>query len=182
MQVRKSVRMALLGATAMIGVGSALDSVAYIGTTSGNLNVTATVVDSCTFGAGTLAFGNYDPTAAATTPVTGTITVTCTSGDSIGIDLGQGSNAATGSSATVPLRQMKDGGTDVLAYTLFQPTASGAGGTITTTLWGATGSARFVYTATGASPETINVFGQITALQAVPAGAYTDTVAVTVNY
>lgn len=185
MNKRHAIRMTLLGATAMVGAGSALDAVAL--TTPGTLSVTATVVDNCAFTTTPVAFGNYDPAVVnavggANLTGTGTLLVTCTNGDAISIDLDQGGNPATGSSATVPLRQMVSGGTNFLAYALFFPSVAGAGGTATTTVWGTgLGTASFGYSATGIQ-QTINVFGSVAKGQNPLAGSYTDTVNVVVNF
>jgi spore coat protein U-like protein len=183
MNKRHAIRMALLGATAMVGVGSALDAVAL--TTSGTISVTATVVDNCAFTTTPVAFGNYDPAVVnaaggANLAGTGTLLVTCTTGDAISIDLDAGGNPFAGSSATVPLRQMISAG-NLLGYSLFWPSAAGAGGTVTATVWGTGGGTSFGYSATGVQ-QTINVFGSVAKGQNVPAGSYSDTVNVVVNF
>jgi len=184
MNKRHAIKMALLGATAMVSVGSALDAVAL--TATGTLSVTATVVDNCAFTTTPVAFGNYDPAVVNAAggenlTGTGTLLVTCTTGDAISIDLDQGGSPATSSSATVPLRQMVSGGTNLLGYTLFWPSAAGAGGAVTATVWGTGGGTSFGYTATGVQ-QTINVFGSVAKGQNVPAGSYSDTVNVVVNF
>lgn len=185
MNKRHAIKMALLGATAMVGVGAALDAVAASPAT-GTLSVTATVVDNCAFTTTPVAFGNYDPAVVnagggADLTGTGTLLVTCTTGDAISIDLDQGGNPGTGSSATVPVRQMVSGGTNLLAYSLFWPSAAGAGGAVTATVWGTGGGTSFGYSATGVQ-QTINVFGSVAKGQNVPGGSYSDTVNVAVNF
>jgi spore coat protein U-like protein len=183
MNIRNSVRLALL-ATSVLGAGTALDAMA--GSTGGTLSVTATVAANCAFTTNAVAFGTYDPvvvnkTAALT--ATGSLSVTCTTGDAISVDLDQGLNG-TGS-ATVPVRAMGTGtlgvGGSQLLYSLFFPTVAGASGAATTTLWGTGGLTSFGYSATGVA-QTINVFGSIAGGQNVPTGSYADTVNVTVNY
>ena len=183
MKLRNAMRMALIGTAAMVGVGSAMDALAASPAT-GTLSVTATVVNNCAFTTNAVAFGNYDPAvvnAAAGADLTGTgsLLVTCTTGDSISIDFDQGGNG-TGTLAA-PLRAMVFGGTNLLSYTLFQPSAAGVGGTLTATAWGTGVGPSFAYTASGVQ-QTINVFGSVAKGQNVPAGAYTDTVNVAVNY
>ncbi|HME38858.1 MAG TPA: spore coat U domain-containing protein [Steroidobacteraceae bacterium] len=184
MSLRKSIRLALLGATAVVGFGSALDATAASPAT-GTLSVTATVVNNCQFTTNAVAFGNYDPAVAnaaagANLLATGSLLVTCTTGDSITIDFDQGGNPTGGSTALVPARQMVSGGTNLLGYTLFWPNAAD-NGTTTATPWGTGAGSSFVFTATG-TQETVNVFGSVAKGQNVPAGAYTDTVNVAVNY
>jgi spore coat protein U-like protein len=150
---------------------------------TGTLAVSATVVNNCQFTTTPVAFGNYDPAvvnsaSGANLLATGTLLVTCTTGDSIQVDLDQGGNG-TGS-LLVPARQMVNGGTNFLAYNLFWPTTAN-NGTTTATLWGTGSGSSFVFTATG-SQETVNVFGSVTKGQNVAAGSYTDTVNVAVNY
>jgi spore coat protein U-like protein len=183
MNIRNSVRMALL-ATSVLGAGTALDAMA--GSAAGTLSVTATVAANCAFTTNAVAFGTYDPvvtnlTAAKT--ATGSLSVTCTTGDSITVDMDQGING-TGT-LLAPVRAMGSGvggtGGSLLAYSLFFPSAAGAGGTATATLWGTGGATSFAYSATGIA-QTINVFGSVAGGQNVPVGSYADTVNVTVNY
>jgi spore coat protein U-like protein len=179
MNIRNSARLALLTTTTMLGAAVALDAMA--GTTTQTLSVTATVANNCAFTTNAVAFGGYDPVvtnATAALTATGSLLVTCTAGDSIAIGFDQGGNG-TGS-LTAPVRYMGSGG-NLLAYSLFWPSAAGSGGTATTTLWGTGGGTSFTYTATGAA-QTINVFGSVAGGQSVPAGSYADTVNVTVNY
>jgi len=105
---------------------------------------------------------------------TGTVTVTCTSGDATNITLGQGANAANGSTDAAPLRQMKDSGTDVLSYALYQDSAR-------TTAWGNTSATGVDETGTGAA-QNVTVYGAVAAGQNVPAGSYSDTVVATVTF
>jgi spore coat protein U-like protein len=183
MNMRHAMKLALLGAAAVLGVGSAMDALAGSPAT-GTLAVTATVVNNCAFTTNAVAFGNYDPSvvnAAGGVNLTaaGSLLVTCTTGDTISIDFDQGGNG-TGTLAA-PVRAMVFGGTNLLSYILYQPSAAGVGGTVTGTVWGTGVGPSFAYTASGVQ-QTINVFGSVTKGQSVPAGAYTDTVNVAVNY
>jgi spore coat protein U-like protein len=176
--------LALLGATAAVGAVTALNAVAASPAT-GTLSVTATVINNCAFTTTAVAFGNYDPAvvnAAGGANLTGegNLLVTCTTGDAITIDFDQGGNPTNASTPTVPARQMVYNGTNLLAYSLFWPNAAN-NGTVTATLWGTGGGTSFAYTATGVQ-EQVNVFGSVGKGQNIPAGAYTDTVNVSVNY
>jgi spore coat protein U-like protein len=184
MNLRKSIRVVLLGVTAALSVGSVLDAVAASPAT-GTLAVSATVVNNCQFTTTPVAFGNYDPAVVnaaggANLLATGNLLVTCTTGDSITVDLDAGGNPAGGSTALVPARQMVFGGTNFLGYTLFWPNSAN-NGTTTATVWGTGAGSSFVYTASGVQ-QTVNVFGSVAKGQNVPAGAYSDTVNVAVNY
>lgn len=135
------------------------------------LVVTATVLTSCIAVSTPVVFGNYDPTSASATLATGTVLVTCTTGTPYNVLLDEG--AATG--ATVSTRKMKDAGTDYLPYVLY----SNAGRTLN---WGKTVATDTVGgTATGIA-QTLTVYGSVPAGATEPAGAYTDTVNVTVSY
>lgn len=149
---------------------------AQAATATSNLSVTATVSNNCTITTSAVAFGAYDPVSAnASTALdgSGTVTVTCTSGASTTITLGQGANAATGSTDAAPLRRMA-AGTNFLSYSLFQESAR-------TTTWGNTAGTGKAHTGTGAS-AAISVFGRVTAGQNVPAGSYADTVVATITF
>jgi spore coat protein U-like protein len=144
---------------------------AFSATATSTLGVSATVLTSCIVVTTPVAFGNYDPTSATATNNTGTVVVTCTSGAPYNVLLDQG--AATG--ATVTTRKMKDTGTNLLPYTLYSDAAR-------TVNWGKT-IATDTVTGTGSGViQTHTVYGSIPAGAAIPAGVYTDTVNVTVNY
>jgi len=143
-----------------------------------NLSVTATVIANCTISAGTpLDFGNYDAisaNAASAKNVSGTVGITCTTGTSATVMLGQGSNADTGSTDAAPVRRMKNG-SSYLSYGLFKDVGLG-------TTWGNTVGTGQGYTGTG-SADTITVYGSVPAAQnAAPVGSYSDTVVVTVSF
>jgi spore coat protein U-like protein len=143
---------------------------------SDNLSVTATVIDNCTISTAALAFGNYDPivaNASSTLDGTGTVTITCTSGASALVTLGQGANADTGSTGAAPLRRMTDA-TNFLSYALY----SDSGHTL---VWGDDATVDVARTGTGAA-DPLTVYGQVDAAQNVPAGSYSDTVAATVTF
>jgi spore coat protein U-like protein len=179
MNIRNSIRLALLTTTTVLGGVTAMNAMA--GSTTQTLSVSASVTANCAFSTNAVNFGTYDPVVAnATAPLTaaGSLLVTCTSGDSITIDFDQGGNG-TGS-LTAPVRNMSSAG-NLLGYSLFWPSAAGSGGTATTTQWGTGGGTSFAYTATG-TQQTINVFGSVAGGQNVPTGTYSDTVNVTVNY
>lgn len=165
-----SLHLAVAAALSFAAAGS------YAATATSNLAVSASVSNNCLIDAsGGLAFGAYDPVsanAASDLDSSGTIAVTCTNGASTSITLGQGANAAVGSTDAAPLRQMNDGSTNNLSYNLY----SDAG---YTTVWD--NSTGVSYTGTGAA-DSVTVYGRVGAGQNVPAGSYSDTVVATVTF
>lgn len=139
-------------------------------TTTTTFQVTATVLSSCNVSATDLAFGTYDPLAAAPTDGNSTVTVQCTLLAPFSIGL----NAGVGAGATVATRIMTAGG-NTLAYSLYQDAARA-------TVWGNTpGSDTVAGTGTGiAVPFT--VYGRIPNGQNAAPGSYADTITVTVNF
>lgn len=149
---------------------------AFAGTATNPMTVQATVTANCTINTAGLNFGNYDPVVVnATTALQATaqINVVCTNGSAANITLDQGLNPAAGSSAAAPLRQMISGATP-LSYSLFQDAAD-------TTTWGNTAATGENLTGSGVS-QAFTVFGVVPAGQNVPAGAYTDTVTMTISF
>src|ERR1700730_14440502 len=91
-------------------------SSAFAGTAStvNTNNITASVSAKCTIGAFSIAFGVYDPFAAAPLDQPGTVTINCTKGTSgtVSFDLGVNASGA--------IRRMKDtgAGTNFLTYAI----------------------------------------------------------------
>ncbi len=136
-------------------------------TTNAANNISATVVKNCLITNFALAFGNYDPTAAAATDASTTFDVRCTKGTVTSIQLDLGVNdGGTG------VRKMTDG-TDLLSYGLFTDAAR-------TVAW--TVAAPKAYTAASNAPVTQTIYGRVTAGQDVPVGSYFDTVQATINF
>jgi spore coat protein U-like protein len=130
---------------------------------------TSGFVPVCTIGAGTLAFGSYDPVGAhAVTPLDaqGTIQIACSRDAAWSVGLGLGSFAAG------TTRQMASG-PQRLRYELYQDAAR-------TAVWSTTSTVGGV--APSWNPIVLNVHGRVFAGQAVPAGPYADTVQSTVNF
>lgn len=130
---------------------------------------------ACTISASGVAFGAYDPLAAGADNGTGPISLACpTNANSVIIAL------STGTSGTYTARTMRSGG-NILNYQLYRDSArtqvwgNGTAGTFTQTLTGGT-------TGGGTRNYSTTVYGRITALQNVPAGAYLDTITVTVTF
>src|SRR5262249_10069002 len=142
----------------------------FAGTTSGSMAVSATVIASCEVTANPLAFGNYDPVSASPLDAATTLSVMCTNGTTYDVAMGVGS----GTGATTNTRKMS-ASSNLLSYSIYRDSNR-------SNLWGSTAGSNVVSgTGTGAA-QSINVYGRIPANQTAPAGAYTDTVTVTVNY
>jgi spore coat protein U-like protein len=132
--------------------------------------VSATVVRGCIIATTNLAFGSYPAVAAGPTVLaTATIQVTCELGDTYTIGLNDGVNRAGGQ------RRMARSSAPVsyLNYNVFQDAAR-------TVAWGDNGTSRVSAVGTGGA-QSYTVFGQLPGAQVVPAGAYVDTVTVTVR-
>lgn len=141
-------------------------------TITGNLPVTASVLNNCSLGSITsVAFGNYDPTSPTPLTANGSITVTCTSGDVYNIGL----NPGTFAGATVTTRRMTGPSAGGLAYSLFRD----AGLTLN---WGQTIGTDTLQQTGNDAPQTATVYGQVSASQAVTSGSYADTVGITVTF
>jgi spore coat protein U-like protein len=146
-------------------------------TATSNLSVTATITNNCIISTSDVAFGAYDPIVAHASSAlngTGTVTVTCTSGASAIITLGQASHANPSSTDAVPKRRMHNSGSSKLSYFLY----SNAGWT---TVWGNTAGTGVAHTGIGTA-TAMTVYGQVTAGQNVAAGSYSDTVVATVTF
>jgi spore coat protein U-like protein len=126
---------------------------------------------SCTVSTTDLAFGSYDPivdNASAPREGTGGLLLNCTEGYNATVTLDQGQYPGSGSTDAAPLRQMSDGGSNRLSYSLYQDAGR-------TTIWGNT------YGTALCTSGSVTVYGRITGGQNVPVGLYSDVVLVTVN-
>lgn len=150
---------------------STVPMVGHAATATDTMAVSATVQSACIVAASALSFGSYNPTAGTNADATTTLSVTCTSGTSYTVGL----SAGNGSGATVSSRKLTNGG-NTLNYALYQDSAR-------TTNWGNTpGTDTPASAVAGSSATTLTVYGRIASGQNVPAGSYTDSVTVTVNY
>jgi spore coat protein U-like protein len=136
------------------------------------------LLESCTVTATSLPFGVYDPTNASALDGSGTVTVTC-SVTLIGLAASWNISMGTGSSGSYTPRKLMNGVTP-LNYNIYtnsnhtQVWGDGSGSTVRVS--------DSVPLVVGTNVTTYTMFGQIPALQDVRAGAYTDTILVTVNY
>lgn len=153
-----------------------LHNEALAGSATATMTNTVTIVSSCSI-ATTGFTTTYDPIVAnLTSPQTATasVTTTCTIGALPVITLGQGVNPATGSTATAPLRQVKNG-TYLLSYGLYQDSGHA-------TVWGGTTATAPPAVAASGTATAITIYASIPAGQAGATGTYTDSVIATVTY
>ena len=172
-----SHKKVLAAAVAMFLGGAAVTAGA--GTLTTSFNVTATVINDCTISSTNIAFGNYDPTSAATVAAQGAVSAKCTKGDAVSVALDQGKNPAGTSTAAVPARQMVNG-TNLLPYHIYIAASP------STTEWGTgtlgTNEPAAQTSASVNAALTFTTYGSLPAGADVPAGAYSDTVTATVTF
>ena len=153
-------------------------------TSTGTLEVTASVVQKCNVSAPTLAFGNYDPvTVNAGAPLNGTTLAKfeCTRGSTgvyVTANTGQNGPHATGTCAVAKCtRAMSDGVGNYLSYDLYTDAAR-------TNVWNTTNTDGHVYRPvfTSGRIQSATVYGQIPAAEDVPGGNYTDSVEMVINF
>lgn len=144
---------------------------AMAASTTTNLSVTANVVSSCMVNSTTtLAFGAI---AAGTLPINnnGSVTFTCSSGTPWFVTANNGSNA----SGSQP-RMVSSG--QYLSYNIYSDNGRT---TAFPTALGTLGSGNTGGTGTGGQ-QTVTVYGQVPSQLLPPAGTYTDTVTLTINW
>jgi spore coat protein U-like protein len=161
--------------TATLAAGVMAAGVAQSATTGTSFAVTATVQATCSATAAALAFPAYTPGTGAQTANT-TISVKCTKNAPFTVALNAG--ATTGTSFA---QRLMGSGANTLQYQLYKDAA------FTNVFGDGTASTQTV-TGTGlgiATANSVQVFGQVldsATNQAASAGAYTDTITVTVTY
>jgi spore coat protein U-like protein len=157
-----------LGAAALLSAVAPMEAEAT--TTTASVAVSASVLSSCGVTALPLAFGTYSPAQSTNTTAQTSVVVTCTNGTPYNVGL----NAGGGTGASVTTRVMSSG-SNTLTYSLYQDSGY-------STVWGNTiGTNTVTGTGSGLS-QTITVYGSVTALQAAPAGSYTDSITVSMTY
>ncbi|MDQ6802609.1 MAG: spore coat U domain-containing protein [Acidobacteriota bacterium] len=161
----------------VIGLSLLVAAPSFAGTaaTVNTNNITASVAPKCTIGAFSIAFGAYDPFAAAPLDQTGTVSINCTKGTSGVISMNLGANASG------VIRRMQDVGAagNFLTYEIY----SDAG---RTTVWNAANTVTLGPSASKNTALTATAYGRITAGQDAQAGAaglnYQDTIVATVTF
>ena len=162
----------LAGAAALCGMAS-VAAPSNAATATANLGVSATVTSNCALTTTNIAFGNIDVTANTNTDTTGGISVTCTSGTAWDAS----ADAGAGTGATLATRVMLNG-TNTLNYALYTDSAR-------STVWGdgAGGSTALISDTGTGTAQAKTIYARVPSGQTgVPAGAYADTVGVTVTY
>ncbi|WP_159980125.1 MULTISPECIES: spore coat U domain-containing protein [unclassified Novosphingobium] len=143
---------------------------ALAATATDTIAVTATVQATCTVVASPLAFGTYNPISTANVDASTTLNVTCTQGTAYNVGL----SAGGGTGATTTVRKLTSSG-HTLNYALYQDTTRA-------TNWGNTIGTDTVTGTAGTTATAYTVYGRIPGSQNTTAGAYTDSVTVTVTY
>jgi spore coat protein U-like protein len=131
---------------------------------------------TCVVSLTSIAFGNYDPQSPGPTDTVGTLSVSCTSGDpgnsTLSISL------SGGSSGNANARTMLQG-SHPLYYNLYSNVAR-------TAVWGDdSGGGESVasgFPAVSRGAKAFSIYGRIPAMQNAWAGAYHDSITVTVTY
>jgi spore coat protein U-like protein len=141
---------------------------AVAATASASFAVTATVQAGCQVSANAMTFGTYTGVVAN---AASTVSVTCSNSTPYNVGL----SAGMASGATVAARMMTGPGTALLGYAL----SSNPRGIVN---WGQTVGTDTVAGCGNGSAQALSVHGQIPAGQYVAAGAYADTITVTVTY
>lgn len=157
---------------AAIGVAAALALVPLqgsdAGTSTATLSVGVTVVSNCKVSASSLTFANYVSGQPDNSDTTTTISYSGCPSESLKFELNDGNNAQGN------YRGMRSSAGAVLAYQLYRNSGY-------TALIGS-GSSAVNFTAPASGSGTVSVYGRIPANQSVPAGSYSDTVAVTMTF
>lgn len=136
-------------------------------TATGTLSVSAIVANSCTVASTPLLFATIDASTETSEATPAAVSVTCTATQSnVTVSLGGGSNASGGQ------RHMANGNSDLLPYALYSDAAHSSSVGVDGTVF--SGSL-------GTLTKAFNVYGTVPA-GAYPAGTYTDSVLVTLNY
>ncbi len=176
-------QLSLTAITAVCAAAVALAAAPVMaGTATATIDVSATIDAACTISSTPVAFGAYNPAAATAHYANGTVTVGCVKGSVPTVALNGGQNQG----ATVIDRSMKHAtDKDLLAYSLFKPTAAAPGTACTNTetdAWGTDPAQRFSPTGVTLAGAIYNICGKIAAGQDVATGAYSDVVTATVEF
>lgn len=136
---------------------------AMAATATGTMSVSATVIGTARItGVGNITFGNYDPTE-PTTPLdaNGSVTVRATKSLPYTIYVGAARTMANG--------------LNTLNYELYSDAAR-------TSAWGSTLATGQAYTSASNAESVKTIYGRVAVLQDVPAGAYSGTVTITLEF
>ena len=161
-----------LAAAAVAVPALALSQPAMAGSNSGDMAVSALVLDNCTVVAGPLNFGSITDLGSSDVNAQSTITLACTPNAGFQVGLDDGDNANAGQR-----RLTNTANGEFIAYEVYSD-----GGY--STRWGNTLDTDTVSgTANAAGVASLTAYGQIASgVNSVSAGLYTDTITVTVNF
>lgn len=171
-QTRSFRSLPLIAAGGLV-LAAAAAQPAYAATTTSTLDVDATVTSNCVVSTTPIAFGDVDVTSGSNVDGTGGVSVTCTSGTGWAAS----ADAGAGTGATLAVRKMTSGA-NLLDYAIYTDSAR-------TSIWGdGVGGTTSTITGTGTGTAQANtIYGRVPSGQtSLPAGAYADTVTVTVTY
>jgi spore coat protein U-like protein len=164
-RARGSVRLAAVG---LVVLAAAAAQPALAATDTATMDVSATVTENCVVSTTALSL-----TSGSNVDGTSTIDVTCTADTTWEAT----ADAGGGTGASLTTRKMANGA-NLLDYALYTDSAR-------TTIWGDGADAttsKISDTGTG-SAQTKTIYGRVSSGQtSLPAGAYSDTVTVTVTY
>ncbi len=139
--------------------------------TTNTNNITASVAAKCTIGAFSIAFGAYDPFAAAPLDQSGTVTINCTKGTSgtVSFDLGVNPSGA--------IRRMQDTGAtgNYLSYEVYTDNTH-------TTVWNAVNTVALGPSVSKNTALTATAYGRVAAGQDAAVLNYQDTLVATVTF
>ena len=141
-------------------------------------SVSWAILESCTVSATSLPFGSYNPANGVALDGTGTVDVTC-SVTLVGLGASWTIQLSSGGALSYTPRQMANGAAR-MNYNIFTTARR-------TTVWGDGSGATAVVAdnqtlINGTSVNHYTMYGRIPALQDVRAGAYTDSIVVTLLY
>lgn len=126
----------------------------------------------CTTASTGVAFGSYNPVSASPVFASGTVTVTCSG---LGLLVSYRILMSGGGSGNVASRRM-NAGARLLPYNVYTSAAY-------TTVWdNVTGVSGGFLIGLGSTTFNHPVYGRILAQQPAPAGSYSDSLVITVNY
>lgn len=146
-------------------------SPALAGTATTQMPVTAQVLENCTVVSSPMNFGPITEVGAANVDASATLTLSCTLNAGYEIQLNDGENALNGQRRLTNVT-----GLEFINYDIFQDTARSK-------RWGSTLNTDTVEGTSTTGLTTVTAYGRIPAgVQKVSAGAYSDTVTVTVNF
>lgn len=157
-----------IASIAVIGSGSRTHAT----TKTSDFNVTASVAANCSITSTSVSFGAYDPLATTDLTANGSVTVRCTKGAAVTVDL-NGGGQATGA-----FNQMASATGGMLRYQLFRDESHSQRWNNSTN-----GGSSLSFTSTSMAPVVSTMYGVVEQGQDAPVATdYTDTVTATVNF